>query len=532
MMRYDLFRYDDYYIILYYIFTILYNMKNNICNSKMNFQECELAIVRQAVDNAEKIQGRKVVQTDEIQNIITILEGFLRLKECVCYGGTAINNILPKQEQFYDKTVEIPDYDFYTPHALDYAKKLVDLYIEKGFEEVEAKSAQHHNTYKVYVNFIPIADISYIPKELFQSIKKEAIRVAGILYAPPNFLRMGMYLELSRPGGDVSRWEKVMKRLTLLNKNYPLKSYNCEKINFQRTMDNTKISDTLYENIKQTFIDQDVVFFGGYALTLYSQYMPKNLKKKLLKVPDFDVLSEEPLLTAQIVKERLRDINIHNVKIIKREGVGEIIAPNYEIRVGKDTVAFIYFPIACHSYNILKEGGYEVKVATLDTMLSFWLSFLYANKPYYDKNRILCMATYLFNVQQKNRLNQKGLLKRFSLKCIGHQDTVEEMRAEKAKKFLELKKHRDASEFEEWFLRYRPIDKKLSDTLKNLEEQSAASKRTVTTKKTHLKANKTQKTQKTNKTQNKQNINSKKDLKMTKKKQIKKKKIDGFQIFF
>ena len=32
---------------------------------------------------------------------------------------------------------------------------------------------------------------------------------------PPNYLRMAMYLELSRPDGDVSRWEKVLKRLTL-----------------------------------------------------------------------------------------------------------------------------------------------------------------------------------------------------------------------------------------------------------------------------------------------------------------------------
>ena len=51
--------------------------------------------------------------------------------------------------------------------------------------------------------------------------KKDSIQVAGILYAPPNYLRMGMYLELSRPAGDTSRWEKVLKRLTLLNKNYP-----------------------------------------------------------------------------------------------------------------------------------------------------------------------------------------------------------------------------------------------------------------------------------------------------------------------
>ena len=62
---------------------------------------------------------------------------------------------------------------------------------------------------------------------MMNAIKKEAIRVAGILYAPPNLLRMGMFLELSRPAGDVSRWEKVLKRLTLLNKNYPLVGKQC-----------------------------------------------------------------------------------------------------------------------------------------------------------------------------------------------------------------------------------------------------------------------------------------------------------------
>jgi len=61
-------------------------------------------------------------------------------------------------------------------------------------------------------------------------MSKEAIKINGILYSPPNFLRMNMYLELSRPEGDVSRWEKIFKRLTLLNKHYPFAiSADCGK---------------------------------------------------------------------------------------------------------------------------------------------------------------------------------------------------------------------------------------------------------------------------------------------------------------
>ena len=192
--------------------------------------------------------------------------------------------------------------------------------------------------------------------------------------------------------------------------------------------------------------------------------MPHHLRGQLLKIPDFDVLSEEPTVTAQIIKERLNDINVKNVKIIKRPSIGEIIAPHYEIRVGKDTVAFIYEPLACHSYNIIKESGNDVKVATIDTMLSFYLAFLYANRPYYDKNRIMCMSKYLFEVQEKNRLAQKGVLRRFSINCMGHQETVEEMRAEKAEKFKELKDKKKTPEYDSWFLRYRPTDTKKGES--------------------------------------------------------------------
>lgn len=439
--------------------------KYNICKN-LSFSDCELAILRQAVDTAEEKKGKMTANSPEVKNIIGIVETFIRNKQLICYGGTAINNILPKQDQFYNKDIEIPDYDFYSSNALKNAKELVDIYVKEGFVEVEAKSGQHHGTYKVFVNFIPVADITSIPKDLFNAIKKESISVAGILYAPPNLLRMSMYLELSRPDGDVSRWEKVLKRLTLLNRNYPLTAQQCSHIDFQRKLSTANStlakgsnnSEQIYETVKTTLMDQGVVFFGGYAVSLYSQYMPKNLRKQLEKIPDFDVLAEDPLIVAQIVKERLTDINVKDVKIIKRPAVGEIIAPHYEIRVGNDVIAFIYEPLACHSYNIIKQKGYEIKVATIDTMLSFYLAFLYANRPYYDKDRILCMSKYLFEVQEKNRLEQKGLLKRFSINCLGHQETVEEMRAEKTEKFEQLKNKKGTPEYDEWFLRYRPTD--------------------------------------------------------------------------
>ena len=442
-------------------------MKNKLCDKDMSFQDCELTILRTVVDKAEEKIARASVNSPEIKKMVGIVEDFIRRKKLIVYGGTAINNILPKSDQFYDREVELSDYDFFSTNALEDAKELADIYLKEGFVEVEAKSGQHYGTYKVFVNFLGMADITYIHKDIYKALNSDIVKVNGILYAPPNFLRMSMFLELSRPAGDVSRWEKVLKRLTLLNKHYPLTGTQCNKLDFQRDMAVKNDQEKIYKTVRDSFIQQDTVFFGSYAISLYSQYMPKNLRNQLEHVPDFDVLSEEPEKTAFILKERLEDEGFKHIKIVERQAIGDIIAPHYQIQIGKDTVAFIYKPIACHSYNIIHIDGQPLKIATIDTMLSFYLAFLYSGRDYYNIDRILCMAQFLFEVQEENRLKQSGLLKRFSINCFGHQETVEEMRAEKSEKYKELKGKNGDPEYEKWFLRYRPRD--ILDRAKNIE---------------------------------------------------------------
>ena len=452
---------------------------SDLCKKGITFSDCELAILRNAVDETGKVQGAKMADSDDIRKMVSILERFLIDKKLVCYGGTAINNILPKFAQFYDRSLEIPDYDFFSANALDDSKALADMYFKEGYEEVEAKSGMHPGTYKVFVNFIPMADVTYLPKELFNSLSKDAIVVAGIKYAPPNYLRMSMYLELSRPAGDVSRWEKVLKRLTLLNKYFPLKTaFDCNTIDFQRKMENDlEDSEKIYFTVRDAFIELGVIFFGGYASSLYSRYMPNEQKHLVEKMPDFDVLSEDPTNCATIVKERLDSAGFKNVKEILHDAIGEIIPEHIEIRVGKETIAFIYKPIACHNYNTIRIDNKEINVATIDTMLSFYLAFYYADAPYYYKDRILCMSTFLFEVEQKNRLAQKGLLKRFSINCYGAQETMESIRARKAAKFKELKSKRGEREYEEWFLKYIPGLQKSDGSKKTMKHKDKKDKK-------------------------------------------------------
>lgn len=433
-------------------------MTEGFLSKKLN--EKELVILRNAVDRAEKKKS-KDIRTPLIKNIIHIVEKFIKENRYICYGGTAINNILPQYDKFYDYNLEIPDYDFFAQDAVSAAKNLANIYYKEGFDEVEAKAGMHPGTYKVFVNFIPIADITHLDQNIYKAILKETITIKRINYAPPNYLRMAAYLELSRPDGDVSRWEKVLKRLILLNKHYPIKIKHCRTSDFIRNFEepNKKIS-TIYKITRDSIINQGLVFFGGFAIYSYGKYISPKERKLLINYPDFDVLANEPEEAANIIKNKLEDANIKNVSIDKKSAIGEIIPLHYEIKVDDEAIVFLYKSIACHNYNIIRINDKPVKIATIDTMMSLYLAFLYANKPYYDPHRILCIANYLFKVQARNRLSQKGVLKRFSVACYGKQETLESIKYEKGNKYKELKNNKHSKEYEKYFLRYFPQEGK------------------------------------------------------------------------
>jgi hypothetical protein len=272
---------------------------------------------------------------------------------------------------------------------------------------------------------------------------------------------------------------------------------NCAAVDFQRRVDESSLkksasskntphsSEELYFKARDALIDQGVVFFGGYGVSLYSRYMNKNDQHQAKNIPDFDVLAEDPEFTANLLVEQLHQHGFGDLKIklIRHLAIGEVIPYHVEVTVNDyDTIVMLYKPIACHSYNSITVQKKEIRVATIDTMLSLYLAFLYGNKPYFNHDRILCMASYLFNVQQKNRLEQRGLLKRFSLSCYGHQETVEEIRAEKTHKYAEFRDkglkpgHPD---YDYWFLKYNPTTRKRRRRSEDDEESSLPS-RTMT----------------------------------------------------
>lgn len=499
--------------------------------------DTELDILRSAIDNKESEMGKDSATSVEIKKIIKIVEDFISKKNLLCYGGTAINNILPKKDQFYDLSKEIPDYDFFSPNALDHAKELANIYYKLGYNEVEAKSGKHLGTYKVFVNYTPIADITQTDEGLFNKLCKHSITVNHIKYCPPNYLRMSLYLEFSRPEGDISRWEKILKRMNLLNKHYPIKAKKCDKFKkFNREFTSSKNTESIFNIVKNFLIDQGVIFFGGFAFSNYSIFMSKNDKSKFHNTPDFDVISTDAEKTVSLLIAYLESKDIEDVHHERHEGIDEVVPVHHEIKIGKDTVAFIYESDACYSYNTVQIDKRTAKIATIDTILSLYLAFMYADKPYFNYDKLTCMSKLIHDIQLKNRTSNKGLLKRFQTKCDGTQATRESMKKDKSDAFQKLKDKKNSREYEIWFLNYRPdflytkknnsitITPKKTVEIKNDEIKEAVHSISKSVKKSKKVAPKSKKVTKTKKVAKKYKKTVKKPVKKIKKKTVKKSK--------
>ena len=165
--------------------------------------------LEEAIEEASKRIQQESANDEELRRALSIVEAFIKRKKRVCYGGTAMNAIMPDSKKFYDPKYDLPDYDFYTPFVEQDIKELMVDLEKAGFKDIYHKVGIHKGTKKVLVNFVPIADISFIDEELFNVLLKRSVLIEGVHYTDDIVLRMMMYLELSRPKGDVLRWKKV-----------------------------------------------------------------------------------------------------------------------------------------------------------------------------------------------------------------------------------------------------------------------------------------------------------------------------------
>ena len=197
-----------------------------------------------AISEAENVIDFESAHDPEIIQALTIVKKFIIRKKRICYGGTAMNALLPKKDKFYDPEYSLPDYDFITYDGENDVKGLVDDLKNAGFKDVLHRVGMHEGTKKILVNYVPVADITESDKDTYNIILESSKNIGGVHYTNENVLRMMMYLELSRPRGEVVRWKKVYERLELINKYFPIKS--CVKKHIKKDIGDQNMVASLF----------------------------------------------------------------------------------------------------------------------------------------------------------------------------------------------------------------------------------------------------------------------------------------------
>jgi len=407
--------------------------------------EDDLVVIEHIKKQQKKLQAIHI--ENHLQNdtdiIIKKVEEFIKKKKLICYGGTALNNLLPDDKQFYSNA-DIPDYDFFSTDPINDAKELADMFYKSGYIDVQAKAGMHEGTYKVFVNYFGIADITYLPLKMFRKLQKECIEKKNILYVPPNYLLMMIYDELSSPNGNVSRWEKVYSRFCLFIEYYPLQVGNC-LINHKPTKFEYQIYDVIKQITKQ---DKDLVLIGSHARELY-QIFDNDI--------DCIFISENFDVSTNFLLKHLW-MYTQNIEVKEHPSFHKFLPKHHEILINNKSVAVIFdkFPERCCNYN----KSNNLKVATTDTLLYLYLLFVYIDKPYLNPYFYLCKSQKIFEVQQLNKTKQTGIYKRFSLPCIGKHLNMSDIKKIKDIKYREIKKSKNYDLYDEWFLNYSPSKQK------------------------------------------------------------------------
>lgn len=174
---------------------------------------------------ANEISLNKVEPTmDKMWDIIYTVIEFVIEKRRKIYGGFALNKLIgvvSSEDKFYDDAnVKDWDIDFYSPTPIDDAKEIADRLFKKGFRYIMAGEAQHDETYKIFAETMDCADITYVPRNIYNTMP---YKIVDRLYLTgPHFMMIDYLRIMTDPLTSYFRLDKSFPRLLLLLKYYPL----------------------------------------------------------------------------------------------------------------------------------------------------------------------------------------------------------------------------------------------------------------------------------------------------------------------
>jgi len=410
----------------------------------------ELSFI-QKLGQQQETDHQQLVIMQENALIKNIIKKYISEQNLLVYGGYALNALLPKKERFYSED-ELYDFDIMSPNAKDHAKGIADSLFDHGFIYTEVKPAVHDGTYKIFVNFQAVADVTQVSETFFYEMlklsKKERSKhkylkedLPPIHIAPIFLLKLFIITELARPKSSLFRWEKVYTRLSSLYKHYgygaPRSSQHALKS--VHDMARPELFD-IFQKTLEIIMVHKLPLVGNYAMGIYlgqNFKLPDTMLFECCKLDHyfsvFEVLATDPDRTLKTIKHHLESFlpSAYRISTEVKDYTGDIMPRHHIVALEVPGVFKVNLLSVIsakeHCYATVEKHG--VLMGTPYTILHFlygyWLLYYV-----YENRNVVALIHKLIKQWEQYIYKDSPMEERFVSSCYGNEKSVVNVKRE------------------------------------------------------------------------------------------------------
>jgi hypothetical protein len=376
----------------------------------------------------------------EMNKVYLDIVDFIKTNNRIIYGGQAMNTFIKqknKDDVFYSD-IDMADYEFYSPDPVKDLMNLCDILFKKGYSNVQGSSATHDGTYKVFVNFHPYCDISYISDTIFN--KLPVISINELKYIHPYFSSVDTYRVYTDLIFSSYRLEKTIERSQLLFKHYPLTT---KETNVEEKI--TDINEKILTFVRQKIIhDSKLIVIGKYA---YNYYIKKAKLTDLATINDYEVISTKFNDDVKTILDILKERYAKHISYDKHYQFLEFTGKKYVFKYNNNPILTVY----SHNNRCIVYRYSEPKKTNFGTFPLVFMHLL-INYNYGLIHNVSNYKKYLIMVSNMNKAKNKYLKTHnktildetpfihFTFKCMGDAIDQQRLRFLKIQEKKKLKK--------------------------------------------------------------------------------------------
>ena len=193
--------------------------------------------------------------------------------------------------------------------------EIADEFHKKNYFNPKVDSAQHEGTYKIFCNLINIADISYVPKSIYDNLPTN--KIDGIRMIHPHFMMTDAYRVYSDLLTSNFRLTKTFERMTKLFDYYPLDDNALYNIIKYEPSEKKKQINEIKEVIRKKIIHHSKLIVIGHLAFNYYIKKTKLAKYEIDEYPYYQLISIDYKKDASTIFKILK--NKYKNKIKKKE---------------------------------------------------------------------------------------------------------------------------------------------------------------------------------------------------------------------